>query len=259
MSRNPINDDIGLLGRAMDVLTIDASRLQIPSTGVRGKPRPRGVDVRFAAYSAGHERDASRADPTEAPAPALGVACSASKRDDVVIDIRTKVEQKSGAEVQALLETPVFAVPVGYLVFCLALAMCNLLQPVLAHAICIALSPLPMLCILAHAVGVQPVWIGWGLTICGWLAPSICALWSVWSGVCYLACVSVLAFGGCRRVIPGLCMLVVVFCSCMALNPHLAGLEPKIWITVEAAFAALTCASAYAGGGKVICRVKNIQ
>ena len=249
MSRNPINEDMGLLGRAMDLLTIDGSRLQIPSSGVRGKPRGRGVDLRFMSIAPGpgpgpgQERDLSEA------------ACAPFKHDEVIVDVRPRAP----VEAQVVLETPMLAVPLGYFAFCLALALCNLLQPLSARTACVALSPLPMLCILAHAAGVRPVWVGWGVTVCGWLVPSVCALWSVVFGVCYLIGLSVLVVAGCRRPLPGACLLTVIACSGLALNPQWTGLEPKVYITVETFLTALTCASAYLGGGRVACRLKNYK
>jgi hypothetical protein len=247
MSRNPINEGIGMFMRPMDVMTIDANRLQIPSAGVRAKSRiGRGVDVRFITES--------RREPiSDPPIPVIG----ASHRDDVVIDIRPRSEPKPSIEMQVLLDTPPYVVPAGYFIFCLALALCNLIQPTMSHAVCIALSPLPMICILAHSVGIQPVWIGWGLVLCGWLLPSVCALWSVGYGVGYLVCMAVFAVAGCRRPIPFVCLLVVIVCSLLALFPHWTGVESKLWITVVAFFATLTCAASYVGGGKIVYRIKN--
>jgi hypothetical protein len=186
------------------------------------------------------------------------VTSAVLKREDVVIDIRPKGDLKACVEVQtSALEFPSLVVPLGYCVFCLSLALCNLLRPVLSHALCTALSPIPMLCILAHSVGIQPVWVGWGMLLCGWLTPTVCALWSIPYSVCYLACLVSLAVAGCRRVVPALCLCCVVVCSLMALNPQWTGLEPKLWITVEVSLSALACATAYAGGGKVIYRIKS--
>ena len=138
---------------------------------------------------------------------------------------------------------------------CLALGLCNLLQPALAQAVSIGLSPLPMLCLLAHALGVRPLCIGWGMILCMWFAPSVCALWSVPYSVCYLACLACFAVAGCRRLIPGLCLLAIAVCAPLALNPQWTGLEPKIWMTVAGFFAALACSTAYTGGGKIIYRM----
>ena len=239
--------------RPMDVMTIDASRLQIPSSGIRAKSRVgRGVDVRFITES----RSVSTA---EQDTPVVSGIANVSHRDDVVIDIRPRGEPKSSIEMHVLLDTPFYVVPAGYFIFCLALALCNLIHPLMSHAVCIALSPLPMLCILAHAVGIHPVWIGWGLVVCGWLLPSVCALWSVKYGVGYLICVAVFAVAGCRRLIPLTCLVLVMFSSFMALFPQWSGMESKLWTTVVAFFAALTCAASYTGGGKIVYRIKNSQ
>jgi len=272
MSRHIINERVEALQGKMDVMTIDASRLQIPASGVRGKSRGRGLDTRVAsgpecALQRSQVRDPAcdhRVDPLHEPVtPMLGcVGPAGGKREDIVIDVRPKGESRSGGEVQSfqtLLETPAMAVPVGYLVFWLALAVCNLLQPTLTNAICIALSPLPMLCILAHAVGIHAVWIGWGLCLCAWLAPSVCALWSAPYSAGYLVCLVSLAAAGCRRPAPALCLAMVVACALFSLNPRWTGLEPRIWLTVSGFFAALACATAYAGGGKIICRIKSGQ
>ena len=261
MSRHLINGDVGAFYSNMDVMTIDGSRLQIPASGVRGKPRSRGNEIRLV--SSHDHRDPSRetrhCDTIAEPAtPMLGfTGPSGSQRNDIVIDVRPRSDGKTNVEVQALLETNSFAVPLGYFLFWLALVLCNLLRPALTHAVCIALSPLPMLCILAHAVGIQPVWIGWGLMICGWMTPSVCALWSVQYSVCYLVSLIVFAVAGCRRVIPALCLGLVTLCSILALNQQWTGLEPKIWMTVAAFFTALACATAYTGGGKIIYRIKS--
>ena len=168
----------------MDVMTIDASRLQIPASGVRGKSRNKGCDMRITTGSENAQhRDPPcdyRCEPQQEPVtPMLGcVYPSGGKREEMVIDVRPRGDVRCAGggdaqSLQTLLETPAMVVPMGYLIFWLALALCNLLHPRVTHAICIALSPLPMLCILAHAVGIHPVWIGWGLTLCAWLAPSV--------------------------------------------------------------------------------------
>ncbi len=244
----------------MDVLTIDARRLQIPASGVRAKSRAREIRIPPAQDSDFHlVYDNSSA--SELVTPMLMSAGSTGRREDVVLDVRPKGDPslKAATDVQTLLEFPPFVVPVGYFAFCLALALCNLLRPMLSHAVCIALSPIPMLCILAHAVGLQPAWVGWGLLLCGWLTPSVCALWSAPYSVLYLVTLVSLAVAGCRRVVPALCLLLVAACSPLALNPQWTGLEPKLWITVEVFLSALACATAYAGGGKIIFRIKTIS
>jgi hypothetical protein len=272
MSRHIINDGMGALCGSMDVMTIDASRLQIPASGVRGKSRGRVCETRMAS---GLEHMQNRDLPCEPRCdsqqeqvtPMLGcVGAAGGKREDIVIDVRPRGDARGDARLsgevqglQALLETPAIAVPMGYLGFWLALALCNLLHPRLTHAVCIALSPLPMLCILAHAVGIHPVWIGWGLTLCAWLPPSVCALWSVPYSAGYLVCLVALAVAGCRRPAPALCLAVIIACAPLSLNPQWTGLEPKIWMTVLGFFAAMACATAYVGGGKIVCRIKSGQ
>ena len=254
MSRHLINGDVGAFcsGR-MDVLTIDGSRLQIPSSGVRGKPRARGSDIRLASS---HFPREMATPPSELAV--TGPGAPDPKREDIVIDVRPRGDsntRQASLETQALLETSAIVVPVGYFAFALALALCNLLRPALTHAVCIALSPLPMLCILAHAVGIQPIWIAWGLVLCGWLAPSVCALWSVTYSMCYLVSLVSFAVAGCMRPIPALCLVAVLICAPLALNQQWTGLEPKLWMTVAVFFSALACATAYIGGGKIVYRM----
>lgn len=235
------------------MLTIDGSRLQIPSSGVRGKSRVRGSDIRLATSQ--FKREVVNPPTEPVTPPPCGVS---SKRDDIVIDVRPRGDsnlKQASLETQALLETSAIVVPFGYFAFALALALCNLLRPALTHAVCIALSPLPMLCILAHAVGIQPVWIAWGLVLCGWMAPSVCALWSVIYSVCYLMCLVSFAVAGCMRPLPALCLVAVAICAPLALNPAWTGLEPKLWMTIAVFFSALACATAYVGGGKIVYRV----
>jgi len=251
MSRNLINGDMDCFYSKMDVLTIDARRLQIPASGVRGKPRGREIQL-----SSTHAPDSSRDGNSEQTPP---VAMSAgSKREDVVIDIRPRVEAKGGAETQVLWENHSITVPLGYSAFCLAIALCNLFWPAFSHAVCTGLSPLLMLCILAHSMGIQQVWISWGMLICGWLTPSVCALWNVEYSVIFLISLVFFAVAGCRRLIPSLCLVVVVLCSPLALNPQWTGLEPKLWLTVEVFFSALACATAYSGAGKYIYKIKAV-
>lgn len=256
MSRHLINGEVGVFRSGkMDVLTIDGSRLQIPASGVRGKSRMRGNDIRLSSGQVQREVVGLIPDPVTPP-----TGSAPSQRDDIVIDVRPRGEfnaKQMGTETQALLETTGVIVPLGYFAFALALALCNLLRPVLTRAVCIALSPLPMLCILAHAVGIQPVWIAWGLVLCGWLAPSVCALWSVFYSVCYLVCLVSFAVAGGLRVLPALCLVVVVICAPLALNPSWTGMEPKLWMTVAVFFSAVACATAYVGGGKIVYRVNK--
>jgi hypothetical protein len=243
----------------MDVMTIDGSRLQIPSSGVRGKPRGRGIDIRLSSAS-GHRDGAHQSAKADAvvPGPCSAGPSAGVKREDIVIDVRPRGDpavKMAGLEAQALLEIYPAVVPLGYFVFSLALALCNLLRPALTQAVCIALSPLPLLCILAHAIGIQPVWIAWALVLCGWLTPSVCALWSVVHSACFLVCLTAFAVAGCMRIAPSLCLLVVIACTPLALYPQWTGLEPKLWMTVAVFFSTLGCATAYSGGGKIIYRV----
>ena len=266
MSRHIINDGMGALRESMDVMTIDASRLQIPAAGVRGKSRVRSGDIRLCTtfdptQHTGRDQTVEHRSETqqETVTPMLScVSTVGGKREDIVIDVRPRGDGKPGMEAQTLLESPAISVPVGYLCFWLAMALCNLLHPRLTHAVCTALSPLPMLCILAHAIGIHPAWVGWGLTLCGWLAPSVCALWSVQYSVGYLVFLVSLAVAGCRRLIPTLCLSVVVACGSLSLQPQWLGLEPKVWMTIAGFFTALACATAYVGGGKIVYRIKSV-
>jgi hypothetical protein len=253
MSRHLINADVGVFRSGkMDVMTIDGSRLQIPSAGVRGKSRVRGNEIRLGTSKV--PRDVVNL-PVES---VTAVPCNApSERDEIVIDVRPRGDPggKTGFETQALLETSAIVVPLGYFSFALALALCNLLRPASTHAVCIGLSPLPMLCIMAHAIGIQSVWIAWGLVLCGWLTPSVCALWNVLYSTLYLVCLVSFAVAGCLRIVPALCLVVIALCGPLALNPRWTGLEPKFWMTVAFSFSVLACAWAYTGGGKIIYRV----
>jgi len=248
MSRNLINGDVECFYGKMDVLTIDARRLQIPASGVRGKSRGREIQLSSGALS----RDAH-----SEQTPSVSMSAG-SKREDVVIDIRPKGDAKGVVETPGGWETHAITIPLGYFVFCLAIASCNLFWPAFSHAVCTGLSPLLMLCILAHSMSIQPVWIAWGMLICAWLTPSVCVLWSVEYSVLYLVSLVSFAVAGCRRLVPLLCMVVVFGCSPLALNPQWTGLEPKLWITVEVFFSALACATAYTGGGKIFYRIKPI-
>jgi hypothetical protein len=258
MSRHLINGDSGVFGSGkMDVMTIDGSRLQIPSSGVRGKSRVRAGDAWLAL-------DKPQRDPSHHVVDSVAsVSCSVipngnAKREEIVIDVRPRGEstpKTAGVETQQLFEAPSIVVLVGYLAFSLALALCNLLRPTLAQTVCVALSPLPMLCILAHAIGVQPTWIACGLVLCGWLAPCVCALWTVSFSVGYLVCLVSLVVAGSFKPLPALCLVAVIVCAPLALNPSWTGLEPKVWTTVSFFFAALACATAFAGGGKGVYRV----
>ena len=121
MSRCLINGDIGGFFSEMDVLTIDARRLQIPASGVRGKPRTKELRLPYAQYTNSNFEGVQ-----EDVTPMM--VSSGSKREDVVIDIRPKVEPKAIAEVQMstlALDLPSLAVPLGYCTFCVCLALSN--------------------------------------------------------------------------------------------------------------------------------------
>jgi hypothetical protein len=97
------------------------------------------------------------------------------------------------------------------------------------------------------------------MLLCGWLTPSICALWSVQYGVYYLICLVSFAVAGCRRPIPSVCLVAVAVCSPLVLNPQWTGLEPKLWITIEVFLSAIACATAYTGGGRVVYKIKTVM
>jgi hypothetical protein len=251
MSRNGINEDMVVgFGRGMDLLTIDASRLKLPF----GKGRGRG---------AAHALLGSPGSPVEAKGLACGVRgrsdCEpAAPRKDVVIDVRARGEPKPPpVESQSLLEIPGLLVPSGYALFALSLGLTNLISPGSGSAVCVLFSPVPMLCLAIHALGVQP-WVGAGLLLCCWTVPFVCAAWNLGYCLVLFVVLGVCVAAGTRRLLSSACLVALLLSMPLALQPQWTGVEQRWGVTVAGFFLALQCVAASAGGGRVVYRIKQL-
>jgi len=264
MSRRLINGELGGVGSEMDVLKIDGSRLQIPISGVRGKPRGINSEVHFPLNKGRKEAAPGYAGEARTPPAAQCASASGashggvSGHEEVVIDVRLRGDASSRSvevESQQSFDVPAITVLVCYFAFGVALALCNMVEPALTRTVGMALSPLPVFCILAHAFGVRRVWISCGLVLCALLAPSVCALWAVPYSALYFCCLASLVVGGCPmpRSVPFL--LAVFVCALLSLHPAWTGFEAKFWITVAFFFTVLTCALSFSWGFKTVYRL----
>ncbi len=129
----------------------------------------------------------------------------------------------------------------GYTAFGVGLALCNLLAPQYTSKVCIALSPVPFICLLVQALtcmelGYRHLGPG-GVLLSACRLPYVCVLWSLHFSiplVCLLSgSLSVFYSMLHRDVLSWICLSGVCLCLLLAIPvPILQILDPRWGMTV---------------------------
>lgn len=258
MSRNPLAGEsehgASLHAKGVDTLTLsafDAGRLKIPF-GSLNRPR---LAQQIAAPLPHARSDAVLEDRRQE---SMAQAGKPDPRRDVVVDVRACCEARPiQLEQQALIEIPGLFVPSGYAFFALALGLTNMLDPGAGGPVCVALSPLPMVCLVIHALGVQS-WVAGGLLLCAWLVPSVCFAWRLAFALGFFVLLGVLMAAGTRRMLVSTCLVALLLSMLLATQTRWTGLDSRWGVTLGGFFLALQCVTASFGGGKVVYRIRQV-
>ena len=268
MSRNPINEEIYHLGsqlrKGMDSLTIaDPGRLKVPF-GNSGKPPKKQSWMTVNAPASECE-----ARPVHA-LQCLHTGHPLSDMHDVVMDMpKRQAPAVNSAEPrpESYWEVPGWMLALGYSIFGLGLALCNLLSPQHAGRVCSVLSPIPLLCLILQALtcvdlGHIPghnkqggLWIlgPIGLVLSACTLPSACVCWTLHLAVPLVLVLAVSVFH-CnlhRDVLAWVCFAGVCLALLLALPGPVTVLEPRWGMTVAMFFAGVLCFLAGLGSGGV--------
>ena len=143
---------------------LDTSRLKIPfaNAASRGSP-PLAISICDARAESPRVKLRQSEDRQE--------ICRVKKE----VRARCEPKQQQG-DIQTTLEIPEFLVPSGYSVFAIGLGLANMIATTMGSGLCVALSPIPMLCLSIHALGV-PLWVGLGVGVCTTLVTLCASLW----------------------------------------------------------------------------------
>lgn len=135
-------------------------------------------------------------------------------------------------------EIPGWVLAVGYSLFGLGLALCNLLIPQHTGKVCTGTSPIPLLCLLLQALACKKGrWVGGGLLLAALSLPSACAFWSLYLAIPLVLASSFLVLCSMQR---GVFAWVCVSGVCLGLLLPLI-LEPKWGMTVAGFFLCALC------------------
>ena len=158
---------------------------------------------------------------------------------------------------------------VGYSIFGLSLALGNLLAPQHTSKVCVAVSPIPFLCLLLQALacmerdrrdikhGLRTLGPS-GLMLSASALPSACVLWSVYLAIPLVLALSLSVFVCMRhRDTPASVCLAGVFLSLLMALPAPAEILGSLWgMTVAIFFVCSLCFLAGIGSGGMAFKIK---
>jgi hypothetical protein len=273
MSRHTINEELYNLGnqlkRGMDSITIvDPGRLRVPFGG--GSKTPRKQSWMTVSAQSGMEpyRD------VEEDSCMQEVVMDLARQPNIKLSLEPMMTHAlTPINRQALehhLEVKGWTLSLGYSLFGLALALCNLLSTVSASMVCTVMSPIPMACLLLHALfsmesGVRHVGSYnlevWCLLISALLIPTACVSWSLYVSMplTLILSLSIVCSMRQRNVLvwvcmSGVCLSLVVAVPTSAMNI----LEPRWGMTVALFFMGLLCFLAGMGYGAMEFKIKYV-
>jgi len=157
-----------------------------------------------------------------------------SSQTEVVLEISNPSEQQT--------EVSGWCIPVGYAVFGMALALCNLLTLTWSRLVCSALSPLPMACLIGQALSFDSRYAIF-VVLCAWLIPLECAVWNPYAVIPFcivLACAIVLAVQR-RGPLVWMSFVGLTLSLGLALPIPALGLDPRWGVTLLIFFLCLLC------------------
>ena len=245
MSRSPIHGDvITFCGKGMEnINSIDTGRLRL-NLGSKAKPSISKPVWPVVEDQALHQ--------SLSPQP--------PQTKDIVVEMQTITLRSAERQVENLEGLHGWAIAVGYMLFGMCMALANLLTLPCSH-ICVAASPIPMLCLLGQGLAVCGVdrqrHIGVLLCLCAWPVPLVCALWSLVSAAPLLC---ILAAGQCaasRHWGSVLCVFGLLSSLGLALYGPGQGLDAKWGVTLSIFFLVSLCVVSSLSG-RAVFRIKYI-
>ena len=280
MSRQPINEEICNIGsqlrKGMDSLTIvDPGRLRVPFGGGNKTPRKQSWMTVTNTGSSAME-------------PSIEDSSVKSSTSDVVIDISSLNSRQPCMKlsletvIQPILgpimpgrqmlehhwEIKGWVLSLGYSVFGLGLALCNLLTSASTSRVCVVMSPIPMACLLLQTLFCMDYGIRqgnyarleiWCLIISALLLPTACVLWNLYISIPLTLFLSLSIFSCVRQrnilvwvCISGVCLSLIVALP----TPTIQLFEPKWGMTVALFFLGILCFLAGMSQGGIEFKIK---
>jgi hypothetical protein len=272
MSRNPINGESfsRQLKKGMESMTtltiVDPGKLRVPFGGSGGKTARKPSWATVASAQASTDSHAVPEEHVEACELDMSTLSSLNH-------VSIRQQKQTEAQAERSWEIPGWALSVGYALFGLGLAMCNLLSPHHAGKICAAASPLPVVCLTAQSLAVMVNcrqrhqnysgpnggMIGcFGLILSALLLPSACAFWSLHIAVPVVLVLSLSVFACLvhRDVVAWVCLCGVGSAILLTLPSPMHLLEPRWGVTISVFFASILCFLSGLGLGKFTFSIK---
>lgn len=160
---------------------------------------------------------------------------------------RQLLDQRHGCKIKG------WMLSVGYSIFGLVLALCNLLSSAYTNRVCTAMSPIPMVCLLLQALFCMDNGVGqkntffheaWCLIITATLLPTACVLWNLYVSIPLILFLSFSVVSCLRQrgllvwgCVLGVCLSLIVATPISAVN----SIEPKWSMTVAMFFLGVLC------------------
>jgi hypothetical protein len=231
------------MGRGLEILTIDASKLKMPF-------RSRVAPV------------------VESPLASLNKLVEAEKHEWAPaaegkftnIEVRVEAVVSQAGDMSRVWEISGWLVPSGYSIFGMALALSNLLLPQAAGATCVGVSPILMFCLVAHATMVAS-WAGLGLILCAWALPGVCTAWQLQAGVFYVCMLGILVAASSpqARVVTWSCLVCLIISLGFTVFLAFKEVDQRWGMTVAGFFLVVMCVAATRYMGRVVYKVKQLQ
>ena len=270
MSRQTINEEIRIFGsqlrKGMDNLTIvDPGRLRVPFGGVGKAPKKQswmtvsnssGIPDPYNTYI-GEEHDG---------ADMQDVVMDIVKQPNLKISLDHTNPMRQGWEQHW--EIKGWTLSLGYSLFGLVMALCNLFSSSSASRVCTAMSPIPMLCLLFQALfcmdpsnrQVSSTCLeACGLVLSALILPSACVFWNLYISMPLVLFLSLVIVSCIRQktvlvwvCISGVCLSLAV----AAPSPAMQILEPRWGMTVAFFSLGILCFQAGMNYGGIEFKIK---
>ena len=132
--------------------------------------------------------------------------------------------------------------PLGYALFGVALALCNLLTLSSSRLVCSALCPIPMACLVLQALSFDSR-LAVSAVLCTLLIPLECAVWNQYAVIpyCVVLALTVTLATPKKGVVVWASFTGLVLTLGLALPIQALGLDPKWGVTLALFFMCLLC------------------
>ena len=260
MSRTPnreniaafCSENLSTLADNLTSLTIaDPTRLKIPF-GSKGKLSGR-QQVAWPVVAPLYEdhHDGGRKTPITKPSPSQHPSST-----EVVLEVCSERQERSDNHQTGV---PGWFIPVGYIVFGLTLALCNLLTLSWSRLVCSSLSPLPMACLTAQALSYDSR-LAILVFAFSWLIPLECVAWNQYAVIpyCIVLAGTLIVAAPRRGLFTWLSFFGVFLSLCLSLPVHT--FDPKWGVTLSLFFMCLLCTvTSLSNYTRVTYRLKYLQ